>query len=54
MPILSRRFGQYQQVNPELLDLFYDYRMRNPRGGGRCTRLPTTCTRKFATPLSRS
>ena len=32
VPVLSRKFGPYQQVNPDLLALFYDYRDRNPRG----------------------
>jgi hypothetical protein len=34
VPVLSRKFGQYQQVNRDLLEAFYEYRKRNPRGSG--------------------
>ncbi len=34
IPVLTRKFGQYQGVNAELLELFYDYRRRNPRNAG--------------------
>lgn len=34
VPVLSRKFGQYQKVNPELIELFYDYRQRHPSKAG--------------------
>ena len=30
-PVLARKFGQYQQVNRELLELFYDHRRRHEK-----------------------
>lgn len=34
VPILTRKFGQHEKVNAELLELFYDYRKRHPRNAG--------------------
>ncbi|MEM7193804.1 MAG: putative 2OG-Fe(II) oxygenase [Pseudomonadota bacterium] len=32
--ILSRRFGKFQKINPELIQLFRQYQADNPRGSG--------------------
>ncbi len=34
VPVLTKKFGQYQKVNPELLELFYEYKLHHPRDSG--------------------
>ena len=34
VPVLTKKFGAHQKINPDLLGLFYEYKRSNPRNQG--------------------
>ncbi|MFT5115478.1 MAG: hypothetical protein ACI8P9_004829 [Parasphingorhabdus sp.] len=50
VPILTKKFGQYQKVNAELIPLFYEYKKAHPRNSGSVYSSPDTLTEEITHP----